>query len=166
MNELFQNLIDLTGISDRDRLTLNNAANQTQQWADEFVKMFYDILFAYSPTRALFREGERPQREETIRNWYFQVIRGEFDDQFWQAQWQVGLKHIDRQILNSYMLGMMHQTQRFFLGKCLATFEQEEGLTIFNAFKRVTDVAAGIIAEGYHTAYAVMRVGTYERRDL
>ena len=149
MRQSIQSLIDLTEISDRDRLILKDAADQTQQWADEFVKMFYDALFDYPPTRVLFKDGERPQREKTIKDWYLQVIRGECDEQFWVAQWQVGQRHIERGILNSYMLGMMHRTQRFFLDKCLATFEQEKGLKIFNAFKRVTDIAAGIIAEGY-----------------
>lgn len=54
---------------------------------------------------------------------------------------------------------MMHQSQQFFLEKCLATFEQEGGLKVYNAFRRVTDIAAGIIAEGYHTLYAVIKVG-------
>jgi len=158
MNDTIQSLIDLTEISDQDRLVLRNSADQTQQWADEYVKMFYDTLFDYGPTRALFKEGERPHREKTIRNWYLQITSGEFDDRFWRGQWQVGQRHIDREIRNSYMLGMMHQTQQFFLDKCMATFEQEQGLEVFIAFKRVTDIAAGIIAEGYHTPYAVMRV--------
>jgi hypothetical protein len=55
---------------------------------------------------------------------------------------------------------MMHRTQQFFLAKCLATYEQAEALKIYTAFKRVTDIAAGIIAKGYHTSYAVMRVRT------
>jgi hypothetical protein len=159
MNETIQSLIDLTGISDQDCVILKNSADQTQEWADEFVKMFYDILFDYTPTKALFKEGERVQREKTIRNWYLQVTRGELNDQFWRTQLQVGQRHVERQILNAYMLGMMHQAQQFFLDKCLAAFGPENGLKIFNAFKRVTDVAAGIIAEGYHTPYAVMKVG-------
>ena len=56
------------------------------------------------------------------------------------------------------MMGMMNRTQQFFLEKCLATFDQKDGLEIYNALKRVTDIAAGIIAEGYHTPYAVMKV--------
>jgi hypothetical protein len=159
MNETIQSLIDLTGISDQDCVILKNSADQTQEWADEFVKMFYDTLFDYPRTRALFKEGERSHREKTIRNWYLQVIKGELDDEFWRGHLQVGRRHIEREILNAYMLGMMHQTQQFFLGKCLATFEQDAGLAVFNAFKRVTDITAGIIAEGYHTPYAVMRVG-------
>ncbi len=162
MSETIQSLIDLTEISDEDRLILKNSADQTQQWADDFVKMFYDTLFAYPPTKALFKEGERPDREKTIKKWYLQVVRGEFDDQFWLEQWQVGQQHIKRGILNSYMLGMMNRTQRFFLDKCLTSFDQENGLAIFNAFKRVTDITAGIIAEGYHSTYAVMKV----RREL
>jgi hypothetical protein len=160
LNEPFRSLIDLTEISEQDRLILSRAAEQTGSWADEFVKMFYDTLFDYPPTRTRFREGERPQREETIRKWYLQVVRGEFDDDFWQAQWHVGQQHIERQIYNSFMQGMMHRTQQFFLAKCLAAYEQGEALQIYTAFKRVTDIAAGIIAEGYHTAYAVMRVRT------
>jgi hypothetical protein len=159
MSDTIQALIDLTGISYEDRLTLKSAADQTQQWAEEFVKMFYDTLFSYPPTQAVFQEGERPLREKTIKGWYLQVVRGEFDAQFWDAQWQVGRRHVDRQILNAYMLGMMHQAQAFVLNKCLATFEREEGLKIFNAFKRVTDIAAGIIAEGYHSSWAVRKVG-------
>jgi len=152
MRQSIQSLIDLIQISDQDRLVLKNAADQTQPWAEEFVKMFYDILFENAHTRVVFREGERPAREETIRIWYLQVVSGEFDEQFWLAQWQVGKRHIERRIFNSYMLGMMHQTQRFFLEKCMATFEREQGLNVFNAFKRVTDIAAGIIVEGYLTS--------------
>ncbi len=127
--------------------------------------MFYDTLYAYAPTHAMFREGERPDWEKTAKNWYLQVVRGEFDDQFWLAQQEVGQKHVQRQILTAYMLGIMHQTQESVLDKCLANLGQEEGLKVFNAFKRVSDVAAGIIAEGYHTAWAVMKVGRQERQQ-
>jgi hypothetical protein len=159
MRESLQGLIDLTEFSEQDRFVLQKSADRTGGWADEYVAMFYDTLFGYPPTEALFKEGERPQREATIRNWYLQVVAGGCDDSFWSAQWQIGQLHIDRKIQNSYMLGMMHRTQQFFLDKCLATFDQEEALSIFEAFKRVTDVAAGIIAEGYHTPYAVLKVG-------
>jgi hypothetical protein len=159
MSDTIQSLIDLIKISDHDRSVLRHSADQTQQWVDEFVEMFYDTLYGYHHTKELFVEGERPHREKTIRNWYLQIVNGEFDDQFWHGQRRVGSLHVERKIRNSYMLGMMHQAQRFFLNKCLATFEQENGMEVYHAFKRVTDISAGIIAEGYHTPYAVMKVG-------
>ena len=161
MRHSIQSIIDLTQTSDQDRVVLKDAAHQTEQWADEFVKMFYDILFDYPHTKELFRAGERPEREKTLRDWYLQVVRGEFDEEFWLVQWQVGQRHVGREILNSYVFGMMNRTQQFFLDKCLATFEKEEGLKIFSAFKRVTDVAAGIIANGYLMSW---RIGPPTRR--
>jgi hypothetical protein len=155
MRQSIQGLIDLTKVSAEDCQTLRNVAGQTEQWADQFVKMFYDTLFDYHPTRVLFREGERPARETTIRDWYLQVVRGEIGDDFWSAQWQVGRHHIDRNIPNSYMLAMMHRTQAFFVHKCAATFGPEEALKISDAFKKVTDVAAGIIVEGYLTTWRI-----------
>ena len=140
MNKTTQNLIDLTRLSKEDLLLLENSADRTQLWADDFVKMFYNTLFSYSQTKDLFRDGERLNREMTIKTWYLQVVKGEVDDHFWDTQLQAGQRHIERNIHNSYMQGMMHQTQQFFLDKCMATFEREKGLEIFNAFNRVTDV--------------------------
>ena len=158
MNKTLESLIYFTKFSDDDRRVLQEAAGQTQSWVDEFVRMFYDTLFAFPFTRDVFHEGERPAREQTMRVWYLRITSGELDDQFWEDQWQVGLRHINRQVLNSYMFGMMHRVHQFFLDKCLTHFGPEKGLRIFQAFKRVTDITSGLIAEGYHSTYAVMKV--------
>jgi hypothetical protein len=148
----------LTEFSDDDRRVLQEAAKHTQLWVDQFVQTFYDTLFACPFTSGVFHEGERPKREQTIRDWYLRITSGELDDQFWEDQWRVGIRHINRRVLNSYMFGMMHRTQRFFLDKCITDFGLEKGLRIFHAFKRATDIVSGVIAEGYHTTYAVVKV--------
>jgi hypothetical protein len=158
VDQTLQSLIHLTGFSEHDRYVLQENAEHTQQWVDEFVQLFYDTIFMYPPTRGVFKEGERPEREQSMRIWYLQITSGEFDDQFWQKQRQIGLKHVNRGILNAFMLGMMNRTQHFFLDKCLNTFGPEKGIEVFNAFKRVTDVTAGLIAKGYQSPYAVLRV--------
>lgn len=43
-------------------------------WVDQVVQGFYDTLFAHPPTRAIFREGERPAREKTLRDWYLRTV--------------------------------------------------------------------------------------------
>ena len=158
VDKTLESLMYLTEFSDDDRRVLHEAAAHTQLWVDQFVQMFYETLFAYPLTRGVFREGERPEREQTLRVWYLRITSGELDDQFWKEQWQVGQRHVDRLIPNSYMFGMMHRAQRFFLDKCLTDFGPGKGLRIFHAFKRATDIASGLIAEGYHNTYAVMKV--------
>jgi hypothetical protein len=154
-----ESLIYFTEFSDADRLVLQEAAQHTQLWGDDYVQMFYDTLYAYPLTRDMFREGERPKREQTIKEWYLRVTGGDLDDRFWEEQWQVGSRHVNRQVLNSYMFGMMHRTQNFFLDRCLTHFDLEKGLRVFRSFKRATDIASGLTAEGYHCTYAVLKVG-------
>lgn len=73
MKSTLDSLIYFTEFSEDDRRVLREAAKHTQLWADEFVQMFYDTLFACPFTKDMFHEGERPKREQTIREWYLRV---------------------------------------------------------------------------------------------
>ncbi len=159
MKNTLDSLIYFTEFSDEDRCILQEATMHTQSWADEFVQMFYETLYAYPFTKDVFHEGERPEREQTVRDWYLRITSGKLDDQFWEDQWRVGSQHVNRQVLNSYMFGMMHRAQGFFLSKCITDFGVERGLQVFRSFKRATDIASGLTAEGYHCMYAVLKVG-------
>lgn len=151
--QVLQDLIYLTGYTDEDAATLKAVWDTTQAWKEEMTQLFYDTLYSYTATKAVFREGERPSREDTLRNWYDHVANGQIDEKFWQWQWFVGLVHIPRGITNPFMLGIMSRVQQAFLVKCLAAFDQQQAVAVYHAFKRVTDVIAGLIAEGYFQSY-------------
>ncbi|MCA9940696.1 MAG: hypothetical protein KC418_18795 [Anaerolineales bacterium] len=153
MDETLQTLITLTGLSDDDYRFLKESADITQEWVDDVITEFYDTLFGYEPTTRVFKPGERPDREETLRHWYMEVTSGQITPEFWQRQWHVGLVHIQRRVSNAFMLGIMGRIQRLFLQKCMATFDPEQAEAIFCAFQRVTDVVAGLIAEGHYKNY-------------
>ncbi len=151
--QTLRNLQTLVGYRDEDSQILQRAYPVTSTWADEFVRLFYDTLFAYEPTARIFRPGERAEREITLKEWYLRVVRGEIDEDFWRWQWRVGLVHIYRKVTNDFMLGMMSLIQQAFLQKCMEAWPPEEALEVFLAFKRVTDVVSGLIAEGYMRGY-------------
>ncbi len=67
---------------------------------------FYDTLFAHPPTRAVFREGERPLREKTLRDWYLRTVAGPFNGQYFAWQALVGLVHVRRGVTNAMMASM------------------------------------------------------------
>ncbi len=151
--QTLRNLQTLVGYRDEDPQILQRAYPVTSTWADEFVRLFYDTLFAHEPTARIFRPGERAEREITLKEWYLRVVRGEIDEDFWRWQWRVGLIHIYRKVTNDFMLGMMSLVQQAFLQKCMEAWPPEEALEVFLAFKRVTDVVSGLIAEGYMRGY-------------
>ncbi len=148
--QVLAQLIHLTGLTENDFDILKKSAPKTQKWVDDFATAFYDLLFAYPPTAEVFRDGERPAREAGLKIWYLKVTGGDVTHKsFWDWQWYVGLIHIPRKVPNPFMLGMMSRVQQLFLHHCLQDCEQEEAEEVFIAFKRVTDVVAGLIAESY-----------------
>ncbi len=148
-----QHLITLVGLTDEDWQVLRESYPITQTWADALAKEFYDVLFAYPPTAQVFQPDERPKREQTLKQWYLTVVRGEPSPTFWEWQWYVGLLHIPRGVINPFMLGMMSRIQQVFARKCLENFDGPKAFRVYTAFKRVTDVVAGLIAESYHLSY-------------
>ncbi|OQW93990.1 MAG: hypothetical protein BWK79_08215 [Beggiatoa sp. IS2] len=159
--QVLKNLTTLTGLSAQDFAILREYAPKIQPWGEKFAKAFYDTLFAYELTAAVFKEGERATREITLREWYLEVTSGELTEDFWQRQWTVGLIHISKKVTNPLMLGMMSRVQQLFLQECLQAFEPAQAEQVYLAFKRVTDVIAGVITEGYFFSYveAMSNVG-------
>ncbi len=151
--QVLQDLITLTGFSDQDKEILRTSARVTAGWADEFAQAFYDLLFSYKPTAAVFAPNERPAREVSLKGWYHDVVHGNITAEFWKEQWVVGLIHIARRVTNPYMLGMTSRVQQLFLHKCLQAFPPQQAEAVYGAFKRTTDVVAGLITEGYFQNY-------------
>jgi hypothetical protein len=153
MKDIQENLIALTGLTHNDFKVLRKAAPKIKAWGPALVKVFYDTLFKHEATAKIFKPGERPEREITLAQWYNGLIKGELDDHFWENQLLVGLIHIKRDVHNHMMFGMLSRVQTFFLEHSLKEFGLSEGYKLFISFKRITDVIAGLIAEGYFEKY-------------
>lgn len=154
MEKVLKDLVSLIGLAKKDFQTLQEAAPVTQMWVEEFVTIFYDSLYGYESTLTVFKSDERAAREKTLRDWYLEVVSGNLERQgFWHHQWFVGLVHIPRKVTNTFMLSMMSKVQQHFLKKCMDAFDPDQAVAVYTSFKRVTDVIAGLIAEGYFTNY-------------
>ncbi len=155
LNEILEHLFVLTGYSGQDPKILSTHRETTTAWTEIVVQAFYDTLFSYPPTASVFSEGEREKREQMLRDWYQGLVAGNITEEWWQHQWFVGLVHIKRGVSNIFLIGMMSRIQQLFLGKCLETLPPAEAEELFGAFKRVTDVVTGLIADGYFENYFI-----------
>ncbi len=164
MQQILEDLVVLTGFTEQDSQILRESAPQTKLWVEDIIKEFYDTLFAHSRTASVFTDSERPHREETLRQWYLEVTSGQISPDFWERQWFVGLVHIKRKVNNQFVVGILSRVQDLFLTKCMLEYDKARGERVFEAFKRVTDVIAGLIVEGYRLQYlsAVERVSGIE----
>lgn len=152
IEEIANGLVMLTGLSDQDYVILKEHTLETQKWVDAIFEDFYQAIASYRPAASVFPEGNHRHHEKLLRQWYLQVTGGE-NRKDSREQWLVGLVHIRRHISNPLMFGTMSRIQQTFLKKCLETFEKAEAAKVYGAFKRVTDVIAGLIAEAYFMNY-------------
>jgi hypothetical protein len=109
---------------------------------DELVKAFYDSLFATPNTRKVFHEGERPNREKTLRDWWQRTVEGPVDEDYWAWQAYVGLIHVKRVVTNPMMVG-----QAFLIENVVRRHVNE--LEVVEALGRLMATVAAIIAYGY-----------------
>ena len=110
--------------------------------SDTLVRVFYDALFATPSTRKVFHEGERPEREKTLRDWWQRTIEGPVDEDYWAWQAYVGLIHVKRVVTNPMMVG-----QAFLIENVVRRHVNE--LEVVEALGRLMATVAAIIAYGY-----------------
>ncbi len=151
-NEGLNTIKTLTGVSQADFDTLREAGPVALTWTDEIVQVFYDTVYAHARTAAVFHEGERPDRENTLRTWYQSVFAENDTQEFWLKQGRIGFAHIRRHIHNEFMIGMANRVTDMFSQKSLAAFGPEKGLQVALAFSRVLKSVVGLTAEGYDVA--------------
>ncbi|APD10436.1 MULTISPECIES: protoglobin domain-containing protein [Thermus] len=132
-------------------------------WTEELVGAFYDTLFAHPPTARVFREGERPDREETLRRWWQRTVQGPLDEGYFAWMAKVGLVHVVRGVENPMMLAMASFVAAFVEHK---THEggHPEADPLTEAFYRLSMAVGAVITHGYdrYRALALYNVAGME----
>ncbi|MGF1646372.1 MAG: protoglobin domain-containing protein [Kineosporiaceae bacterium] len=133
-----------------------------------FVKGFYDIAFGHPATAAVFQEGERPMREQTLAEWWRRTVGADVDDDYFAWMAMVGLAHVLREVTNPMMLAMTDHIWRFafehldtILGLPPRDPDQVQAtdlatemrmLEVLFAFSRLGTTVGAVIAHGYGEA--------------
>jgi hypothetical protein len=119
----------------------------------DIVQRFYDTLFGHPRTAAVFHEGERPARENTLVHWWQRTVDGPLDDDYFAWMAMVGLVHVVRDVSNPMMLSMADQVARFVTGVVGdSDLDRQEINQLSDAFRRLTATVSAIITFGYDQA--------------
>jgi Protoglobin len=117
------------------------------------VKGFYDTLYAHPSTAAVFVEGERPDRELTLSNWWRRTVSGPLDDEYFAWMAMVGLVHVIRDVSNPMMLAMADFVATFAADQAAAArLDPADVEELTQAFRRLSGTVGAIISYGYDQA--------------
>ena len=136
-----------------DAKTFARHKEAMRSWVDAVVQGFYDTLFAHPATRAIFREGERPAREKTLRDWYLRTVEGPFNGQYFAWQTLVGLVHVRRGVTNAMMAAMWNWVVDTVSRLARQTLPQGEAEALADAWRRLGFTVMTLISESYLHAY-------------
>mgnify|MGYP005840745555 FL=1 len=136
-----------------DAKTFARHKEAMRSWVDAVVQGFYDTLFAHPATRAIFREGERPAREKTLRDWYLRTVEGPFNGQYFAWQTLVGLVHVRRGVTNAMMAAMWNWVVDTVSRLARQTLPQGEAEALADAWRRLGFTVMALISESYLHAY-------------
>ncbi|MFN3265782.1 MAG: protoglobin domain-containing protein [Deinococcales bacterium] len=115
-------------------------------WEDELVSQFYNALFDHQPTKDVFHQGERPDREQTLREWWRRSVATPIDDQYFAWMAMVGLVHVVRKVENPMMLAMCNFVASFVAKK---TENEADGRLLAGAFARLALTVGAVITQGF-----------------
>ena len=120
---------------------------------DTLVATFYDTLYAHAPTAAVFVEGERPEREETLRIWWRRTVNGPLDDTYFTWMALVGVIHNRRGVQNPMMLSMLNVVTNAVHVAAVAELGVEEAEELRVALSHLASTVSAVISESYTSTY-------------
>ena len=119
----------------------------------EIVALFYDTLYAYPVTATVFAEGERPDREQTLRGWWQKTVGAPIDMEYFRWMAFVGIVHIKRGVANPMMLSMLQVVSEHVVIRAREALGDAEAVHLQRAFARIGATVGSIISEAYTMGY-------------
>ena len=119
----------------------------------ELVKGFYDTVYEHPATASVFVEGERPDREATLSQWWRRTVNGPLNEQYFAWMAMVGLVHVMRGVQNPMMLAMADWTVGVIAEKVAdAAIGSADAEQLVEAYRRLASTVGAIITSGYDQA--------------
>ena len=120
---------------------------------DALVALFYDTLYDYPATAAVFVDGERVAREQTLRNWWQRTVGTPIDIDYFRWMAFVGIVHIRRGVTNPMMLSMLQVVSGHVVTSARAALGDRAAVDLQEAFSRISTTVGAVIAEAYTRCY-------------
>jgi hypothetical protein len=161
--EALQQMPPETRLRPEDKEVIARHKDTLLSWTPELVQAFYDTLFAHPPTKAVFREGERPDREETLEGWWRRTVEGPLDEEYFAWMAKVGLVHVVRGVENPMMLAMSAFIAEF-VDRRSHEAKLPEAEPLSEAFYRLSMAVGAVITYGFdrYQALALYNVAGME----
>lgn len=144
-----------TRFNDEDARILYNYRRVLLGFEPTLIQGFYNTVYAHDATKAIFKPGERPAREDTLRKWWNETTQKKIGKKYWEWQVLVGLIHIKRKVKNPMMIGMWGFLLTALNDYLQSKLSAREAQKVMNSFKRLAATTQSLTAESYLENYLI-----------
>lgn len=141
-----------TAFTERDAMILQEYKDFLMSLGPLLLHKFYDTLYAYPPTAAIFKPGERAARERSLAGWWERTVQGPLGDSYFNWMAMVGLVHVLRGVTNPMMLSMGDHVAEVVAGQADEQLTAEDADRLTHSFNRLMATVSAVIAHGYDVA--------------
>lgn len=114
---------------------------------------FYDTVYGHPATAAVFVDGERPDREATLTDWWRRTVMGPLDEDYFAWMALVGLVHVIRRVSNPMMLSMVNYVRQAVVDQSQSwPIDQADRHALAGALGRLTAQVGAVITYSYDHA--------------
>lgn len=158
MKQIAQEAIDqmppVSRFNEEDATLILQYKEALLSWGPELVISFYDTIFEHEATAAIYRDGERPMREETLTDYWIKTVNGPIDLDYFGWMAMIGLIHVVRKVENPMMLAMSSFVTDFVEKKIFQepSINPENAQKVIRAFRKYTSTTSAIITYGYDSS--------------
>ncbi|MEZ4360029.1 MAG: bacteriohemerythrin [Kofleriaceae bacterium] len=158
-------LARLAGHTSADWDLLRRFRATTVPWADQFGGAYAAVLYGHPETLEMVQHRSRSERAKSFAAWYERIVSGAPGSAFWSEAYLVGFMHASASVDNGQVAAASTSLQNLFLTKVVEALGPRDGLPVFQAYKRITDVATGVMIDAYEHAVLVgmMQIGMNEK---
>lgn len=152
-SNIIQNMVPEARLTAEDQAVLTRNQDYLAGLTEGIVQTFYDSAYAHPPTAAIFHEGERPDREQTLRDWWMRTISKPLDDSYYHWMTLVGVIHIQRRVKNPMMLSMLSHVTSYVSHQAIVDLDAAAAHELAATLCRLQAVVGSLISDSYTLSY-------------
>ncbi len=128
--DAFARRLAFLGLTESDAAQLRALRPHFEACADEFVKSFYDHLFAFPETARFLQDPVRVERLKRVQRLHFEsLLSAEWDHQFADERRRAGQTHADLELHPDLFLGAYNQYAQYCFRAFAKSIQQETGVS-------------------------------------
>ncbi|MEM9587135.1 MAG: protoglobin domain-containing protein [Planctomycetota bacterium] len=157
----YQRLCQYVGLSEDDLKLATMVLPVVRKIMPTMVDDFYDQITRHSDTRRVLSDQDQVKRlKVSLGHWVVDLFAGQYDEDFVQRRWRVGLRHVEVGLQPVWVSAAMSRLRGHILAAIAqeSSFSDQQRQRLIGIATRLVDLDLTLIQDAYHAESVAWQV--------